>query len=95
MIHFVPRDNVVQHAEIRRMTVIEYDPNCKQADEYRQLADKVINNTATSGHPTPIEMEELEDLLMEFGIMEVEDESIVGKTAADWLPTQPLPHCRK
>ena len=26
MIHFVPRDNAVQHAEIRRMTVIEYDP---------------------------------------------------------------------
>ncbi|MGA8056140.1 MAG: nitrogenase iron protein NifH, partial [Burkholderiales bacterium] len=25
MIHFVPRDNVVQRAEIRRMTVIEYD----------------------------------------------------------------------
>ena len=26
MIHFVPRDNLVQRAEIRRMTVIEYDP---------------------------------------------------------------------
>jgi nitrogenase iron protein NifH len=35
MIHFVPRDNVVQRAEIRRMTVIEYDPAAKQADEYR------------------------------------------------------------
>ncbi len=29
--------------------------------------------------PTPLEMDELEDLLMEFGIMEAEDESIVGK----------------
>ncbi len=38
MIHFVPRDNVVQRAEIRRMTVIEYEPNAKQAEEYRQLA---------------------------------------------------------
>jgi nitrogenase iron protein NifH len=28
--------------------------------------------------PTPLEMEELEELLMEFGIMEVEDETIVG-----------------
>ena len=28
-------------------------------------------------------MEELEDLLMEFGIMEAEDESIVGKTGAE------------
>jgi nitrogenase iron protein NifH len=82
MIHFVPRDNAVQHAEIRRMTVIEYDPTHKQADQYRQLAQKVMNNTMLV-IPTPIEMEHLEELLMEFGIMEQEDESIVGKTAAD------------
>lgn len=82
MIHFVPRDNAVQHAEIRRMTVIEYDPKHKQADEYRQLASKIVSNT-NFVIPTPIEMEELEELLMEFGIMEQEDESIVGKTAAE------------
>lgn len=82
MIHFVPRDNVVQHAEIRRMTVIEYDPTCGQADEYRALARKIIENKKFV-IPTPLEMEELEDLLMEFGIMEVEDTSIIGKTAAE------------
>lgn len=82
MIHFVPRDNVVQHAEIRRMTVIEYDPTCKQADEYRALAQKIINNTKFV-IPTPCTMDELEELLMEFGIMEKEDESIIGKTAAE------------
>ena len=81
MIHFVPRDNAVQRAEIRRMTVIEYDPTHKQADEYRQLANKVIENTNLN-IPTPITMDELEELLMEFGIMEEEDESIVGQTAA-------------
>jgi nitrogenase iron protein NifH len=81
MIHFVPRDNAVQHAEIRRMTMVEYDPTHKQADEYRQLANKIVANT-NFVIPTPIEMEELEDLLMEFGIMEAEDESIVGQTAA-------------
>ncbi|TWH64540.1 Mo-nitrogenase iron protein subunit NifH /V-nitrogenase iron protein subunit VnfH [Azomonas agilis] len=82
MIHFVPRDNVVQHAEIRRMTVIEYDPKAKQADEYRALAQKVINNKMFV-IPNPASMEELEELLMEFGIMEAEDESVVGKTAAE------------
>jgi len=82
MVHFVPRDNAVQRAEIRRMTVIEYDPTHKQADEYRTLAQKVIDNTNLN-IPTPITMDELEDLLMEFGIMEEEDESIVGQTAAD------------
>ncbi|TWH77433.1 Mo-nitrogenase iron protein subunit NifH /V-nitrogenase iron protein subunit VnfH [Azomonas agilis] len=82
MIHFVPRDNVVQRAEIRRMTVIEYDPKAGQADEYRALARKVMDNKLLV-IPTPISMDELEELLMEFGIMEVEDESIVGKTAAE------------
>ncbi len=82
MIHFVPRDNVVQRAEIRRMTVIEYDPTAKQANEYRQLAQKIIDNK-NFVIPTPVTMDELEDLLMEFGIMEVEDESIVGKKAVE------------
>ncbi|EHQ53242.1 nitrogenase iron protein [Ectothiorhodospira sp. PHS-1] len=82
MIHFVPRDNVVQRAEIRRMTVIEYDPKAKQADEYRALARKVIDNKLFVV-PTPCTMDELEDLLMEFGILDAEDESIVGKTAEE------------
>jgi nitrogenase iron protein NifH len=32
--------------------------------------------------PTPLEMEELEELLMKFGIMEAEDEAIVGVAEA-------------
>jgi len=81
LIHFVPRDNAVQHAELRRMTTIEYAPDSKQANEYRQLAKKVHENGGQGTIPTPITMEELEELLMEFGIMEKEDESIVGKAA--------------
>ena len=64
------------------MTVIEYDPKAKQADEYRELAQKVIDNKLFV-IPKPLEMEQLEDLLMEFGIMDAEDETIVGKTAAE------------
>ena len=82
MIHFVPRDNAVQHAEIRRMTVVEYDPTHKQADEYRALAQKIINNKKFV-IPTPITMDELEELLMEFGILDVENTAIIGKTAAE------------
>jgi nitrogenase iron protein NifH len=82
MIHFIPRANAVQHAEIRRMTVIEYDPTHKQADEYRQLASKIVNNK-NFVIPTPITMDELEELLMEFGIMEAEDTSIIGKKASE------------
>ena len=80
MIHFVPRDNIVQRAEIRRMTVIEYDTKCKQADEYRTLAQKIIDNQLFVV-PKPVTMDELEELLMEFGIIDEEDESIIGKKA--------------
>jgi nitrogenase iron protein NifH len=80
MIHFVPRDNVVQRAEIRRMTVIEYDPEAKQAQEYRDLAQKIIDNK-NFVIPTPITMDALEDLLMDFGLMDEEDESIIGQKA--------------
>jgi nitrogenase iron protein NifH len=81
MIHFIPRDNVVQHAELRRMTVLEYDPQANQANEYRELARKIHENDRKT-IPTPITMDELEELLIEFGIMEHEDESIIGQTAA-------------
>ena len=37
--------------------------------------------------PTPITMDQLEELLMEFGIMEEEDESIIGKKAAENWPS--------
>jgi len=80
MIHFVPRDNVVQHAELRRMTVVEYDGKAKQADEYRTLANKIIDNKMFN-IPTPVSMQELEDLLMEFGIITEDDEAIIGKKA--------------
>jgi nitrogenase iron protein NifH len=82
MIHFIPRDNVVQHAELRRMTVIEYNPEANQAQEYRELARKIEENDRKT-IPTPISMDELEELLIEFGIMEQENEAVIGKAAAE------------
>ena len=81
LIHFVPRDNIVQHAENRRMTVIEYAPDCKQAEEYRTLAKKVHENAGNGVIPTPITMDELEEMLTEFGLMPQADESMIGKAA--------------
>jgi len=72
LIHFVPRDNEVQRAELRRKTVIEYAPDHPQADEYRALAKKIAENK-NFVIPTPISMDELERLLMDFGIMESEE----------------------
>jgi len=67
MIHFVPRDNVVQHAELNRKTVIEYAPTAKQADEYRTLAKKIDQNQMFVV-PKPLNMEELESLLVKYGL---------------------------
>ncbi len=80
MIHFIPRDNEVQRAELRRQTVVQYHPDHTQADEYRELAQKIANNE----HfviPTPITQDELEELLMEFGIMEADIVEDAGAVA--------------
>ncbi len=62
LIYFIPRDNIVQHAELRRQTVLEYAPDSKQADEYRALACAIDENESFSV-PTPISNDELEALL--------------------------------
>jgi nitrogenase iron protein NifH len=72
LIHFVPRENQVQRAELRRMTVIEYSPEHAQADEYRTLAKKIAENK-NMVIPTPLTMDELEALMMDFGILESEN----------------------
>ena len=69
LIHFVPRDNVVQRAEIRKKTVIEFQPEANQADEYRELARKIEENTQFV-IPKPITQERLEEILMEYGLID-------------------------
>lgn len=65
-----------------QVTVIEFGPTHKQADEYRALAKKIVDNRKFV-IPTPVTMDELEALLMEFGILQVEGTAIIGKTAAE------------
>lgn len=70
MIHFLPRDNDVQRAEINKKTVIEWDPTCAQAEEYRKLA-RAIDNNEMFTIPNPLTIPELEALLMDFGLVGV------------------------
>ncbi len=70
MIHFVPRDNMVQRAEIHKKTVIEYDSTCPQADEYRALAKRIDENEMFV-IPSPLSQERLEALLMEHGLLDI------------------------
>ena len=69
LIYFVPRDNIVQRAEIRRKTVIEYDPAANQAQEYRKLAKTIDENTFFT-IPKPMTQERLEEILLEYGLMD-------------------------
>jgi len=83
LIHFVPRSNSVQHAELRKMTCIQYSPDSKQSQEYRTLAAKIHNNSGQGTIPTPISMEELEDMLLEFGIMKTAEQELAELQAKE------------
>jgi len=70
MIHFLPRDNDVQRAEIQKKTVIEWNPQCAQADEYRHLATAIDENEMFV-IPKPLAINDLEALLLEYGLATV------------------------
>ncbi len=69
LLWFIPRNNVVQHAEIHRQTVIQYSPQCRQAEEYRQLARTIEENDFFT-IPNPMSQERLEEILLEYGILD-------------------------
>jgi len=73
LIYFVPRDNVVQRAEIRKKTVIEFAPEERQADVYRELAKKIEENELFV-IPKPMAQEKLEEILIEYGLMDLDDQ---------------------
>ncbi|EHQ36875.1 Ni-sirohydrochlorin a,c-diamide reductive cyclase ATP-dependent reductase subunit [Methanoplanus limicola] len=67
MIAFIPRSKTVRVSEVNKRTVLEYAPESEQAEVYRELADKIINNRpAADKTPTPLEMDELEALALRY-----------------------------
>jgi len=69
LVYFIPRNNVVQRAEINRKTVIEYEPEDHQAQEYRNLAKAIEGNTNFT-IPNPMTQKRLEEILLEYGLMD-------------------------
>ncbi|MEH2166721.1 MAG: nitrogenase iron protein [Nostoc sp.] len=67
MIYSIPRDNMVQRAEFHRKTVIEYAPDCEQAQHYRNLATAIDHNTDFVT-PKSMSNDRLEELLVKFGL---------------------------
>ncbi|HFC98243.1 MAG TPA: nitrogenase reductase, partial [Thermosulfurimonas dismutans] len=68
MIMFIPRDNIVQKAEFNRKTVVEYDPDHPQAQAYRELARRIMENRDLV-IPQPLSMDELESLVVKYGLV--------------------------
>jgi len=68
MIKFIPRDNVVHQSEIHKQTVIQYAPDSNQAKAYLGLA-KNIDENEMFVIPKPMEYEELEDVMAEWGVV--------------------------
>jgi nitrogenase iron protein NifH len=67
LIYFVPRDNVVQEAEIHKQTVIQFDPDSNQAKEYRSLA-KAIESNDKFVIPKPMSQQRLEEIFLRHGL---------------------------
>ncbi|MDR2842000.1 MAG: nitrogenase iron protein [Spirochaetaceae bacterium] len=72
LLYFIPRNNIVQHAELNRKTVIEYKSDSEQANEYRALANAIDANTDFT-IPTPVDTDRLEKLLLEHGMIELSE----------------------
>jgi nitrogenase iron protein NifH len=69
MIHFVPRDNIVQRAEFNKKTVTEFDETQNQAHEYSELGRKIIDNQ-NFVIPKPLSMDQLESMVVKYGLAE-------------------------
>lgn len=66
MIGFVPRHHIVRECENQGMTVLEGAPDHEQARAYRKLSNSILENQKFS-IPTPMEPEDIRELLREIG----------------------------
>ncbi|MBI2305307.1 MAG: P-loop NTPase [Chloroflexi bacterium] len=65
VIHHIPRSRTVQEAELKGQTVIQAAPNSAQAEEYRTLALKILNNRDTY-LPRPIFMDDIKPIVAKY-----------------------------
>jgi nitrogenase iron protein NifH len=66
LVAYIPREQIVNKAEIHRKTVIEFAADSRQAAIYRQLAAFIRENSAADV-PTPMAFAELEELVLAYG----------------------------
>jgi nitrogenase iron protein NifH len=69
MIHFVPRDNDVQRAEIRKKTVIDWNPECPRRTSTARWP-RTSTRTRCSSIPNRWKSRSWRQLLLDFGVLE-------------------------
>lgn len=69
IIYSMPRNKMVQQAEFYSKTVIEYAPDCQQAQHYRNLAIAIDQNR-NFVIPKSMSNDQLEKLLVKFGLFD-------------------------
>ncbi|MDY6865195.1 MAG: nitrogenase iron protein NifH [Halobacteriota archaeon] len=65
IIGFIPRSDFVQKAELQGKTVVEAFPGSNQAEVYKTLARRVLNNKDLVV-PDPIELEDIIDIIKKY-----------------------------
>ena len=65
VVSVIPRSNLVQQSEYNACTVLEMFPDSEQADVYRQLVNKIVNNDSFST-PTPMTVDEFETFFQKY-----------------------------
>ena len=61
----INRSNLIQESELDAKTVVEKYPESKEAKEYYQLADNIINNTEYTT-PEPLDEDEFEKFFKQY-----------------------------
>ncbi|MCL2151413.1 MAG: nitrogenase iron protein NifH [Oscillospiraceae bacterium] len=64
IIGWIPRDNIVQECELAEKTVMEGNPESRQAQVYRELARNILENNDRV-IPTPLSDEEFDKMVKE------------------------------
>ncbi len=65
VIHHIPRSTTVQDAEFEAKTVIEAYPDSAQAEEYRILARKILENKNVY-IPEPVDLETIKSIMAKY-----------------------------
>ena len=87
-VEYIPRSLVVSQAELYGQTVIEANPGSPQAELYRQLANKIAEDTDPV-IPKPLAVNDLRNWARKWGDLILKDEQIVAPAADSFVSSIP------